>query len=180
MTPLWLWGQTAWAASLKSVRMHEAPDSTRVVFDTDAQISYQVFTLENPNRVVVDLHGVSPHANFDPAGVAIGRERVRSLRGAKRSADYRVVIDTKGVLKPKAFTLKPIKPYGHRLVVDLYDPEASQPTPRSTPPSKNRDVVIAIDAGHGGKDVGTISVLGREREQPVLLRWNAPVQSEAT
>lgn len=144
------------ATQLQGVRMHEAPDSTRVVFDTDAKVTFKVFTLQNPHRVVVDLKGVSPQSGFDPAVVAVGRERVRSLRAAPRNGDYRVVIDTKSALNPKAFTLQPIRPYGHRLVVDLFDPSSPKPTPRAKPPAKNRDVVIAIDAGHGGDDPGAI------------------------
>ncbi len=146
----------AHATQLQGVRMHEAPDSTRVVFDTDAKVSFNVFTLQNPHRVVVDLKGVSPKPGFDPAVVAVGRERVRSLRAAPRSGDYRVVIDTKSALNPQAFTLQPINPYGHRLVVDLFDPGSPKPAPRAKPPVKDRDVIIAIDAGHGGDDPGAI------------------------
>jgi N-acetylmuramoyl-L-alanine amidase len=136
--------------------MHEAPDSTRVVFDTDAAVTYKIFTLEDPHRVVVDLQGVSPRPGFDPAVVAVGRERVASLRAADRNGNYRVVIDTKTRLTPKAFTLKPIEPYGHRLVVDLLESNPGTPAPRVTAPAQNRDVVIAIDAGHGGDDPGAI------------------------
>jgi len=144
------------AAALKSVRMHEAPDSTRVVFDTDAAVTYKIFTLEDPHRVVVDLQGVSPRPGFDPAVVAVGRARVASLRAADRNGNYRVVIDTKTRLTPKAFTLKPIDPYGHRLVIDLIEPNPTAPAPRIVAPAANRDVVIAIDAGHGGDDPGAV------------------------
>jgi len=157
-----------WAASLKGVRMHEAPDSTRVVFDTDAAVIYKVFTLENPHRVVVDLQGVAPRQGFDPSVVAVARERVASLRGAQRDGTYRVVIDTKMSLTPKAFTLKPIDPYGHRLVVDLFDPKKAQVKPRAAYLSKNRDVVIAIDAGHGGDDPGAIGPKKIQEKRVVL------------
>ena len=145
----------AQAATLKGVRMHEAPDSTRVVFDIDASIQYNVFTLDNPRRVVVDLKNVRPQAGFDPAHVALGRKRVGKLRAANRDNDYRVVIDVSQKLEPKAFTLRPIKPYGHRLVVDLFDTTNPRPKP-VLPPPRDRDVVIAIDAGHGGDDPGAI------------------------
>lgn len=163
------------ATQLQSVRMHEAPDSTRVVFDTDAKVAYKIFTLENPHRVVVDLQGVSPRQGFDPAVVAVGRDRVNSLRAAKRDGDYRVVIDTKTALNPKAFTLKPIQPYGHRLVVDLFDPAGARPTPQLTAPAKNRDVIIAIDAGHGGDDPGAIGP-NKIFEKNVVLQLARKVQ----
>lgn len=159
----------AWSATtLKSVRMHEAPDSIRVVFDTDAAVGYKVYSLEDPYRVVVDLQGVVPRAGFDPSVVAVSRERVSKLRAAKRGDNYRVVIDTKGVLSPKAFTLQPIEPYGHRLVVDLFDEQRSKPVPRATPPTENRDVVIAVDAGHGGDDPGAIGPKKIQEKRVVL------------
>ncbi len=163
------------ATQLQGVRMHEAPDSTRVVFDTDAKVSYKVFTLENPHRVVVDLAGVSPQPGFDPAVAAVGRDRVRSLRAANRNGDYRVVIDTTTALQPKAFTLQPIQPYGHRLVVDLIDPNGARPNTQITAPAKNRDVIIAIDAGHGGDDPGAIGP-NKIFEKHVVLQLARKVQ----
>ncbi len=155
------------AATLQGIRMHEAPDSTRVVFDIDKQVTYKLFTLDNPHRVVIDLQSVRPRAGFDPSAVAVGRKRVSKLRGADRSGAYRVVIDTKLSLKPSAFTLQPIKPYGHRLVVDLFEPRKQQPAPQ--PPRKDRNVVIALDAGHGGDDPGAIGP-GRIQEKLVVLQ----------
>ena len=160
---------SAHAATLKSVRMHEAPDSTRVVFDTTSAVEYSVFTLDNPHRVVVDIKNLVPQTGFDPSVVAVGRQRVSSLRAAKRGDDYRVVIDTSEALKPKSFKLKPIDPYGHRLVVDLY---IKNPAPSATtrkPPKANRDVVIAVDAGHGGDDPGAIGP-GKIYEKRVVLQ----------
>lgn len=176
---LLLTASAGWGGTLKSVRMHEAPDSTRVVFDTDAAVSYKVFTLEQPHRVVVDLQGISPRAGFDPSVVAVGRQRVANLRAARRNADFRVVIDTKLALRPKAFTLKPIKPYGHRLVVDLFDPQQTTPQPTTSPPPKDRDVVIAIDAGHGGDDPGAIGPK-RIQEKHVVLQIARKVQKRVS
>ncbi len=155
------------AVTLQGVRMHEAPDSTRVVFDVDGAIKYEVFTLKNPSRVVVDLENVAPKSGFDPAVVAVGRQRISALRAARRGNDYRVVIDIKKTLDPRHFTLKPIDPYGHRLVVDLY--ELSQPEPEPEPRPSDRNVVIAIDAGHGGDDPGALGP-GRIQEKHVVLQ----------
>ncbi len=146
---------SVFGATLNGVRMHEAPDSTRVVFDIDADVKYDIFKLDNPRRVVVDLVNVRPKSGFDPAHVAIGRKRVGGLRAANRGQDYRVVIEINRALDPKAFTLKPIKPYGHRLVVDLFE-RGTQSVATVKPRAPDRDVVIAIDAGHGGDDPGAI------------------------
>ena len=160
---------SAGAATLEGVRMHEAPDSTRVVFDTNEAITYKVFTLDNPDRVVVDLINVEPRTNFNPSAVAIGRQRVSKLRTATRDNGYRVVIDTKTPLSPKAFKLNPIDPYGHRLVVDLFDQQAATQKPTPKPVRPDRDIVIAIDAGHGGDDPGALGP-GKIQEKNVVLQ----------
>ncbi len=163
-----LFSLPASGATLQGIRMHEAPDSTRVVFDIDARVTYNVFTLDKPHRIVVDLKGVQPRKGFDPGVVAVGRERVSKLRAAHRQGSYRVVIDTKQRLNPQAFTLQPIKPYGHRLVVDLYEQQKAQPPPQVAR-KKDRNVVIALDAGHGGDDPGAIGPR-RIQEKHVVLQ----------
>lgn len=156
------------ATVLQGVRIHEAPDSTRVVFDTSLLVEYEVFSLDNPNRIVVDLIGVKPESGFDPSVVAMGRARISDIRTSQRGDTYRLVIDTKQKLLPEAFALKPIKPYGHRLVVDLLA-SVKTPVKPSIPVAKNRDVIIAIDAGHGGDDPGAIGPK-RIQEKRVVLQ----------
>ena len=148
--------------------MHEAPDSTRVVFDTNGQVDFNVFTLDKPHRVVVDLRNVSDQGDFDPSVVAIARERVKSLRASRRGDGYRVVIDLNMPLKPEAFRLSPIDPYGHRLVVDLHDIERKKPAKVRPEFEKDRNVIIAIDAGHGGDDPGAIGPNKIYEKQVVL------------
>ena len=159
------------AVRLDGVRMHEAPDATRVVFDTSSRVAFKVFTLANPHRVVIDLEATSAHPNFDPTRVAAGKKRVKRVRASRRGDGYRVVLDVTSKLDPKGFTLQPVAPYGHRLVVDLFTPGA-QDAPARTPPKPKpegaRDVVIAIDAGHGGEDPGA-SGPGRIREKHVVM-----------
>ncbi|MFV2089405.1 MAG: N-acetylmuramoyl-L-alanine amidase [Pseudomonadales bacterium] len=154
--------------SLQSVRMHEAPDYTRVVFDISGAASYDLFVLDNPKRVVVDLADTEAAASFDPAMVALGRKRVRSVRGSRRSEGYRLVLDVVGSLEPRSFTLEPVPPYGHRLVVDLYSTvKAAKPTFVPKPEGK-RDVVVAVDAGHGGEDPGASGPKGI-REKHIVM-----------
>ena len=148
--------------------MHEAPDSTRVVFDIGAKVEYKVFTLDNPHRVVVDLIGVKPRNGFDPSVVAVGRKRINGLRGAPHKNTYRVVIDTAVALRPQAFALKPIEPYGHRLVVDLFDGRQPKIEKPQRIPKKDRNVIIAIDAGHGGEDPGAIGPKKIQEKRVVL------------
>jgi N-acetylmuramoyl-L-alanine amidase len=157
------------AGQLEGVRMHEAPDYTRVVFDTAGPVTYELFPLTNPNRVVIDLKNTTARASFDPTLVAMNRKRIKNMRAAPRGADYRVVLDVTTVVKPKGFTLQPVPPYGHRLVVDLYGPERKSGPVAVPKQDGKRDVIIAIDAGHGGEDPGAIGP-GRIREKAVVFK----------
>ncbi|MDA1074581.1 MAG: N-acetylmuramoyl-L-alanine amidase [Proteobacteria bacterium] len=157
------------ANQLVGVRMHEGPDHTRVVLDTTDSVKYEFFVLESPYRIVIDLKGTRPADTFSPGLVAAGRDRVRDLRGAVREGDYRLVLDLGAKVEPKAFTLAPVAPYGHRLVFDLYSEiKTKEPVALATQPEGERDVIIAIDAGHGGEDPGAVGV-GNLLEKNIVL-----------
>ncbi|MDZ7668539.1 MAG: N-acetylmuramoyl-L-alanine amidase [Gammaproteobacteria bacterium] len=141
---------------VEGVRMHEAPDYTRVVFDTSAPVDYELFTLDNPRRVVIDLKDTRPRSGFDPAMSQADAARVTAVRAAPRGSGYRVVLDLARPVEPKTFTLEPVAPYGHRLVVDLYGSQPGRSAPVVPVAEKRRDVVVAIDPGHGGEDPGAI------------------------
>ena len=153
---------------VEGVRMHEAPDYTRVVFDTSGPVSYELFTLDNPHRVVIDLADTAARPGFDPSMTPSGRERVTAVRAAPRGSGYRVVLDLARPVDPKAFALAPVPPYGHRLVIDLYAAGPARPRPAAPQPDAKRDVVVAVDAGHGGEDPGAIGP-DRIMEKDVVL-----------
>ena len=159
-------GATA-ANRLNGIRMHDAPDHTRVVLDTRAAASYKLFTMESPARVVVDLQDTKPAPGFAvPRG---GGDVVRRIRAAGRNrTGYRVVLDLAQPARPKQILLKPIAPYGHRLVIDLYPATGAPPEPVTRPPDSERLAVVAVDAGHGGEDPGAIGP-GKVQEKHVVL-----------
>ena len=160
---------SAAANRLVGVRLHDAPDSTRVVLDTREVATYQVFALENPDRVVIDLRDTWVSKAFRTP-VPDSRVVTRIRSAYRNRTNYRVVLDLKGNVRLEQFTLQPIAPYGHRLVIDLYpvDRPAAPPEPRKRDPQTARDVIVAIDAGHGGEDPGAIGV-GRIYEKHVVL-----------
>lgn len=148
--------------------MHEAPDYTRVVFDTSGPVEFELFTLENPRRVVIDLKDTRARPGFDPALSNAGGVRVTAVRAAPRGDEYRVVLDLARPVEPRSFALAPVAPYGHRLVVDLYAAGPARAVPQVPLPDEKRDVVIAVDPGHGGEDPGAIGP-SRIREKDVVL-----------
>jgi len=163
-------GQAALAAEIQGVRLWAAPDHTRVVFDVSAPIEHHLFSLSNPDRLVIDISAASA---ADAIQEVKADGLVSGIRTSQNDKDVlRVVLDLKQTISPRSFALKPNGQYGHRLVVDLYDTaEAGKTTVKKSVSEKAsaiRDLVIAIDAGHGGDDPGAVGRKGT-REKDVVL-----------
>ncbi|MEJ2141524.1 MAG: N-acetylmuramoyl-L-alanine amidase [Gammaproteobacteria bacterium] len=163
------------AVEVKSVRMWPAPDNTRLVFDLTAPVEHTLFTLKAPDRVVIDMKNA--HFANDLPQFSYDDTLLKGVRYANRNGkQLRVVLDLKRGVSPKSFVLKPHQNYGHRLVIDLYDKNENERTVKKTisvtgshsGKGKPRDVIIAIDAGHGGEDPGAIGRRGT-REKDVVL-----------
>ncbi len=158
------------SVAIDNVRIRPAPDRTRIVFDLGAPVEHRIFALTSPDRLVIDIDGATLEQDFSAA--QLKGTPIRSIRaGIRGGSDLRVVLDLRGQVKPRSFVLKPIMQYGDRLVVDLYTTEQqSVPTvPKSDlVAGQRRDVVIAVDAGHGGDDPGAIGP-GQLYEKDVVL-----------
>jgi N-acetylmuramoyl-L-alanine amidase len=156
------------AATVESVRAWAGPEGTRVVFALSGPVEHRAFALTDPDRVVIDLpRSVAANALVlgEPRGV------VSALRtGSRPGGELRLVLELDEPAKPKTFLLAPNEQYGHRLVIDLPPVEAAPVVRRAPPPStdRGRDVVVVIDAGHGGEDPGA-SGRGGAREKDVVL-----------
>jgi len=148
--------------AVQGVRTWSAPDNTRVVFDLSGPTRYRVFTIQGPQRVVVDLIG---------ARLEQKDHFLRGIRHGRHGRDLRLVFDLKDKVVPKGFLVPPEGPYGHRLVVDLVG--TAPPAPPSVAPRHarrpgQRDLIIAIDAGHGGEDPGAVGASGAQEKQVTL------------
>jgi len=160
------------AAEVSGFRVWADPVKTRAVLDLDKKTAYKLFTLQNPHRVVVDLEGSSIdiplELDEEHAGLITG---VRYGQPDKNT--LRVVFDLNESAELKSFLLEPTAQYSHRLVIDLFaksNRQASSLVKHVTDINKpNRDVVIAIDAGHGGEDPGAIGQK-KTREKVVVLQ----------
>lgn len=200
------------AGALTAVRVWPGPDYTRLTLESPAVIGYKLFTIRDPERLVLDLEDVDIGVVLDalPARISPDDPYLRSVRiGRMKPGTVRLVFDLKVSVEPQAFLLKPVGDYGHRLVLDFYptepvdpvmallrnverdkaaaqaappaegtapgaasspeaEPAAAAPTPDKPPgeaPAKSagkpapdlkngRELVIVIDAGHGGEDPG--------------------------
>jgi len=158
-----LWAQN----TINSVRVWPSPDSTRVVFDLTEKPDFSYFMLKNPSRLVVDLEQTRELKVLP--GIPPEHQIVSKLRYSKPKNKHsvRFVFELSAPVKPVVFALAPTGPYKNRLVVDLYDKSESstavspaQTAAKNRQLSQERDIVIAIDAGHGGEDPGSIGPSG--------------------
>jgi N-acetylmuramoyl-L-alanine amidase len=147
--------------TIEGLRIWPSPDATRLVFDLADTPTYTYFTLENPQRLVIDIEDTPK--NFDFSNVINESKLVKKVRysTAKNSQSVRIVIELSKKLEKNIFTLSPTVPYGDRLVIDLNDPDSSAPKiVLNSKFTTDRDIVIVIDAGHGGEDPGSIGPSG--------------------
>lgn len=128
---LWLGPlQLAHGAQLVAVRVWPASAYTRVTLESDTPLQARHFTVEAPNRLVIDIEGLSLSAQLrelvskvradDPyiAGVRAGQFKPHVVR---------LVLDLKQPVAPQVFSLEPVAAYRHRLVFDLYSTLAPDP-----------------------------------------------------
>jgi N-acetylmuramoyl-L-alanine amidase len=166
-------GATALAVEVHDVRLWRAPDHTRIVFDLTGPVEHRLMVLENPTRIVVDVEDTSLKTSLDDLALAdTPVKRVRS--GVREGNDLRVVLDMNGAVKPRSFVLIANEQAGDRLVVDLYDRSSGSAgadtatVKKSVSQTSKRDIIIAIDAGHGGEDPGALGPK-RLREKDVVM-----------
>nr|WP_281400929.1 N-acetylmuramoyl-L-alanine amidase [sulfur-oxidizing endosymbiont of Gigantopelta aegis] len=159
-------------AKIKGVRMWASPDSTRLVIDLSSAVGHRLTRLSSPERVVIDVNQarlITSISNLNyKKGVISG---IRSAN--KKNGKVRLVLDLKHKVHPKSFLLKPNKKYGYRLVIDLekvntHSRSKTAKIIKSVNSSKKRDLIVAIDAGHGGEDPGARGPRGT-REKDVVL-----------
>ncbi len=148
---------------IDGLRIWPSPASTRVVLDLDAAPEFTYFTLTNPHRLVIDLSDTKRDTELS-VSQDMG-DLVKKVRYStpKTTNDARIVIELNRKADPTLFAMTPTAPYGHRLVIDLLDSSPPAPAPIVIDQSSNprdRDIIIAIDAGHGGEDPGSIGPSG--------------------
>lgn len=157
------------AAEVSGIRFWQAPEKTRLVFDVSKPVQYQLFTLARPYRLVVDMPDSKLKTKLKK--IALPPRLVKKIRSSQNNDKLRLVVELKNKITLKHFVLKPFRNYGHRIVVDLQDNEPSKPVVKSVSSMimpVNRDIIIAIDAGHGGEDPGAIGKR-KTREKSVTL-----------
>jgi N-acetylmuramoyl-L-alanine amidase len=187
----------AGAVEIRAVRLSAGPEGTRVVMDLSARTAHSVMTLKNPDRIVIDVTGarLAPEARRAPSGAgaikqvrmahnASGERIVLDLSRSMRAksvlstpsgrSGYRLVVELAGgsvelsartAESPARDAPAPQAPT-HGAAVEQPAVEAPIRVEHARPEA--RDLIIAIDAGHGGDDPGAIGKNGT-REKDVTL-----------
>ena len=182
----------AWAADIESIRLSQSEQKTRLVFDLSDRTDFTIFLLKNPDRLVIDLKKTK-QSNVLTLPSLIGTP-IQNIRYAQQPQNsLRVVLDLTQSLSYTSQLLPPLSQQAHRLVIDLSNKNSTLSKPiknnkkvittlsnkeiakpptiqarKINKPLPRRDIVIAIDAGHGGKDPGAIGKLGTKEKDIVL------------
>jgi N-acetylmuramoyl-L-alanine amidase len=163
------------AAEIRDIRIAATDQGTRVVLDLSGAVVHKAFLLDDPGRVVLDLSRATLKARLPAADGPI--TVVRS--GKLPNSGLRLVFEIKGPVRIETSTLAPSAGAGNRLVLDITVPGAAKTVavtpvtpvairPAHAPSETGRDIIIAVDAGHGGVDPGASGRRGT-REKDVVL-----------
>jgi N-acetylmuramoyl-L-alanine amidase len=157
------------ATTVENIRIWSENGKTRVVLDLSRPAPHNIFTLRGPDRLVVDLKSsrLADSLKAMPGGTG----SVRAIRSAVRAnGQLRVVLDLNEAVRSRSFTAGPNSKYGDRLVIDLERSRSLHAVKTASDAYQpGRDIVVAIDAGHGGHDPGAIG-RGKTREKDVALQ----------
>ncbi len=156
---------------IRKIRVWPAPESTRIVFDINQNLKYKVYTLESPDRVILDLVDTKLTTNLK--AVSLLNTGIKKIRSGVHNNILRIVLELERKITPQAFILEPNELYGKRLVLDLesaekqkilalFDLDAVDKIPLP------QNFLIAIDPGHGGEDPGAIGPRGTKEKDVVF------------
>ena len=151
-------------STVENVRIWSESNKTRVVLDLSQSVQHSIFTLRGPDRLVIDLKDSRLAKTL--TSMPTGTGAVRSIRSAIRAdGQLRVVLDLNTAVRSRTFTAGPNATYGDRLVIDLQRAGSLAPVKTASEEYRpGRDIVIAVDAGHGGHDPGSSGRRAKEKD----------------
>jgi N-acetylmuramoyl-L-alanine amidase len=166
-------------AELRGIGITLVDGGAVVSLDTTASTPYELFTLERPHRVVVDLQNTRA---ANTLRVPKGTGLISTVRtGSRPGGALRVVLELKSATPAKGEWQNASARGGKQLVIALGKNVSAQAArsapaeaplkvvrPAHAPANDDRDIVVAIDAGHGGRDPGAIGRNGTYEKDVTL------------
>ena len=163
-----LWLPSASASNrLLGLRLaHDTDQLWRVVLDCAEAPRYRHSKLNAPTRLIIDLADTQLPKRLPLP--SLHSSPIADLRLSQRDdGGLRLVVELSRSALPRLLTLAPGSGRGHRLMLVL---NTSAGALQSLAPGDvgASEVVVVIDAGHGGRDPGAVSASGL-REKTVAL-----------
>ena len=155
------------AVEVTGLRVWQAPDRTRLVFELSAPGPYEVFSLSDPARLVLDLPAAQLKMTLPTAG-SMGPMLKAVRSGEPAVGVLRLVLDLGAPVAFRVFTVAAVGGHGDRVVVDLYPRDGDGLDTKAPLTDSDKDYIVVIDAGHGGEDPGAMGYRGL-REKDVVL-----------
>jgi N-acetylmuramoyl-L-alanine amidase len=158
------------AVDVMGLRAWQAPDRTRLVFELSERLPYEVFSLSDPTRLVLDLPAAQLKMTLPAAGT-IG-PIVKGIRsGEPTDGILRLVFDLGAPVAFQIFMVAAVGGHMDRMVIDLY-PRGKSGFDSKASAAKltdsKKDYIVVIDAGHGGEDPGAVGYHGLKEKDVVL------------
>lgn len=122
--------ELARGATILTVRVWPAPEYSRVTIESDGALTAKPLFVPSPPRLAVDIEGITlnPALKELVAKVRADDPNIAGIRvGQFAPSVVRLVIDLKLPIRPQVFALTPVAAYQHRLVLDLYPVEETDP-----------------------------------------------------
>lgn len=185
---LCIFSYTAEAAKIKDLRIGQGIGSSRIVFDSDSDFQYNISTLDNPKRIIVDVKGADIAESVRNKNYANENTYIKDVRFGSFDVDgVRIVFDlAQPVSVKKDFKLAPQSNFDWRVAIDLEvigereflnnlaskkqngNHASKSKQTLSEAANKGKKRIIVIDAGHGGVDPGAIGYNGTYEKKITL------------
>ena len=113
-----------------AVRVWPSLEYTRITLESRDALKFAHFTVQNPERLVIDIEGVELNNVLGslPGKISDADPYIKLIRaGRNKPGVVRLVMELKTEVKPQVFTLAPVGQYGHRLVMDIYPAQPLDP-----------------------------------------------------